>query len=130
MVFTRIRINPMTLVVDVADRSFAIFTNSTDTTCLQTTPDCQQSIYPTVVSYAVARSCMPLDTSSGEANVDLRETPFHIAGTDTSMFTAEGPGGGDGTVTLGTARKIADVRGGGDCGGFGAGAGLALEQDP
>jgi hypothetical protein len=130
MVFTRIRVNPANLVVDVEDRTSAIFTSSTDTTCLQqNTNVCQQSAYPTVASYGVARSCMTGDTSSGRANIDLREMPFHIAGAGIAMFMAEGSAG-DGMVMLDGLRKQAVIQGGGDCGGFGAGAGLRLAQDP
>src|SRR4029079_18206135 len=100
MGFTRIRINPANLVVDVDDRASAIFTNSTNTTCLgQNTGVCQQSAYPTVASYGVARSCMVGDASSGRANIDLRGMPFHIAGNGTAMFMPEGSPGSDGTVT-------------------------------
>jgi hypothetical protein len=131
MVFTRIRLNPANLVVDVDDRASAIFTSSTNATCLQqNTAVCQQSAYPTVASYGVARSCMVGDTSSGRANIDLREMPFHIAGNGTAMFMPEGTGGSTGTVMLDAARKQAAIQGGGDCGGFGAGAGLKLAQDP
>lgn len=130
MVFTRIRINPTNLVVDVEDRAFAIFTSSTNATCLQQNiAVCQQSAYPTVASYGVARSCMTGDTSSGRANIDLRDIPFRIAGNGTAMFMAEGSGGA-GTVMLDATRKQAAIQGGGDCGGFGAGMGLKLAQDP
>ena len=130
MVFTRIRINPANLVVDVDDRTFAIFTSTTNATCLQqNTSVCQQSAYPTVASYGVARSCMVGDTSSGRANIDLRDMAFHIAGNGTAMFMPEGSAGG-GMVMLDAVRKQAAVQGGGDCGGFGAGAGVKLAQDP
>jgi hypothetical protein len=82
-----------------------------------------------VASYGVARSCIFGDASSGRANIDLRDMPFHIAGNDTAMFMREGSGG-DGTVMLDAVRKQAAVQGGGDCGGFGAGAGVKLAQDP
>jgi hypothetical protein len=130
MVFTRIRINPASLMVDVEDRTSAIFTSSTNTTCLQqNTTVCQQSAYPTVASYGVARSCIQADMASGRANIDLRDMPFHIAGNGTAMFMGEGAGGA-GMVMLDAARKQAAIEGGGDCGGFGAGAGLRLAQDP
>jgi hypothetical protein len=128
MVFTKIRINPVTLVVDVSDRTFAVFTTTTNAACWQTEPGCQNAGYPVIPAYATARSCVTSDTMSGRANVDLRDMAFHVAGVDASMFEPEGFLGA-GVATIDTDRKQVDLQGGGDCGGFGAGRGLPLAQD-
>jgi hypothetical protein len=128
MVFSKIRINPMTLVVDVSDRTFAVFTTTTNASCWQSEPGCQNAGYPVIPSYAIAKSCVTSDTMSGRANVDLRDMAFHVAGTDASMFEPEGFAGA-GAATIDTDRKQVDLQGGGDCGGFGAGRGLPLAQD-
>ena len=128
MVFSKIRINPMTLVVDVDDRIFGVFTASTDAACWQNTAGCHSNGVLILPRYAIAQSCVTLDTASGRADIDLRDMPFHVAGTDSAMFTPLGFAG-DGTVTIDAERKQVSLTGGGDCGGFGAGAGLQLAQD-
>jgi hypothetical protein len=128
MVFSKVRINPVTLVVDTEDRTLAVFTDSTQATCWQNTPGCHTNTFVIEPSYAIARACVVEGDTSGRANVDLRDMPFHVAGTDTAMFGPV-PFAGAGTVTIDAERKQVSLTGGGNCGGFGAGAGLELAQD-
>jgi hypothetical protein len=128
--YSKLRIDPITLVISSADM-FAVFSDSTQLTCMQTNFGC-----PGISPYATAESCIAQHFAGGTANVDLRDTGFHIAGTDASMFkrTEElDPGNGftsEGTAVVDDTRKIANITGGGDCGGFGAVTGLQLAQDP
>jgi hypothetical protein len=129
-VYSHIQIDPATLTVGVTDSSFAYFVG-TDTSCLNTMTGC-----PGLPPYAVAQSCITWGDSSGRANVDLTGTPFHVAGTgtDVSMFiknetyNSAWGWGSAGTATIDSARKVVDLTGGGDCGGFG-GWGMKLEHD-
>jgi GON domain-containing protein len=121
--FSKIRIDPTTLIVDVDDRTYTVFANSTQVQCLNTMPGC-----PGVVPFAVAEACVTNFDASGRANIDLRDMPFHVAGTDTAMFA----GGGftpAGSAMLDSDRKVGNLTGGGDCGWFGAASGLQLAQD-
>lgn len=122
-VYSKVRIDPQTLIVQTNDATFAQYSNSTNVTCLQNGSGC-----PGLRSYALAGSCVTNYDASGRANIDLIGMPFHLAGTGTEMFTPSGftPGG---TATIDVARKAADLTGGGDCGDFGAQAGLPLAQD-
>jgi hypothetical protein len=129
MVFTKVRIDPATLVVDPEDRTFAVFTDAAQSACWQSKPGCHSGTGVIIPSYAIARSCVTGGTdSSGRANVDLRDMPFHVAGNDSAMFVGIGfePLG---NVTVDSARKQVNLTGGGDCGGFGVSPGLALAQD-
>jgi hypothetical protein len=129
-VYSHIAIDPATLVVHVSDSSFATFVG-TDTACLSTMTGC-----PGLPPYAVAQSCVTWGDSSGRSNVDLTGTPFHVAGTgtDVSMFIKNETynsvlgWGSAGTATIDSARKVVDLTGGGDCGGFG-GWGMTLAHD-
>jgi hypothetical protein len=129
MVFTKVRINPVTLVVDTEDRTFAVFTDTTQATCWQSKPGCHTDTFVIEPSYAIASACVVEGDTSGRANVDLRDMPFHISGTDTSMFMPVGFAGSGTPSIVDPARKQVNLTGGGNCGGFGAGAGLHLAQD-
>jgi GON domain len=128
---TKVRINPVTLVVTTS-AMFTVFSTDTNLVCLQNNATCGSAGAPV---YAVARSCSGNFDATRRANVDLRDTPFHIAGTNPSMFKrAEDfdPTYGftsAGTAEIDTTRKVVTTTGGGDCGGFGAYAGLPLAQD-
>lgn len=122
--FSKVRIDPTTLIA-TADPRFAVYSSSTNVSCLHTMSGC-----PGLSPYGAALSCNGNYDSSGRANVDLRGLPFHVAGhgTDTSMFVGNGftPAG---AATIDAARKVVDLTGGGDCGSFGVVSGLQLEQD-
>lgn len=129
-IYTKVRIDPVKLLI-TGDARFGVYSNSTDRACLATMTGC-----PAPVPFANASACVATNTPAGSANVDLRDTPFHISGVgaDVSMFKKYEDSGGPGFMSAGTAkidaaRKVLDLTGGGDCGGFGAFAGLQLAQD-
>ena len=129
--YSKVRIDPVRLML-LSTSTFAVFSASTQLSCLQTHSGC-----PGTTPYAAAASCVTNYDASGRANVDLRDVPFHVVGTgtDTSMFKRYedfNSGWGfqsDGSATIDDMRKIVNVTGGGDCGGFGALDGLPLAQD-
>jgi hypothetical protein len=122
--YSKVRLDPVSLEV-IANNRFAVFAASTDQTCLA-----QKSGCPGAEDYAVAASCVAPNDASGTANINLLDTPFHVAGTgaDVSMFTAMGymPAG---TAAIDGGRKVVELTGGGDCGAFGAFERLPLAQD-
>lgn len=127
--YSKLRIDPITLAVS-GRGTYAVFSSDTQRSCLQSKPGC-----PGITPYGIAMSCAGNYNASGSANIDLGGVPFHVAGTDPSMFrraedfnTAWGFTSA-GTATLDAARKLATLTGGGDCGGFGAYNGLVLAQD-
>ena len=127
--YSKLRIDPVKLVVSSA-AVYAVFSDSTQLACLQSKAGC-----PGLTPFATAESCIAQHYAGGTANVDLRGTGFHIAGTDASMFKRNeefDPSYGftsEGSATIDDARKTASITGGGDCGGFGAITGLPLVQD-
>lgn len=129
--YAKVRIDPVKLLI-TNDVKFGVYSNSTDRSCLASMANC-----PGPVAFASASSCISTNNPAGAANVDLRDTPFHVAGVagDVSMFkkyeefnSALGYMSA-GTAVIDAARKVVDLTGGGDCGGFGALAGLQLAQD-
>ncbi len=104
--YTKVRIDPTTLVVDTSDQMFATSTGS-----LNHPPS-----GPTVTSmpYAEAMDCTGPGSLTGVGNVDLRGTPFSVVPND---FTFP-PGGVStvGTATYSAENQVVDLAGGGNCG--------------
>jgi len=127
--YSKLRIDPITLAVS-GRSTYAVYSSDTQLSCLQAKAGC-----PGTTPYAVAMSCAGNYNDSGRANIDLRGVPFHVAGTDAAMFKkAEDWSAGWGFTSAGSAaiddaRKVVTLTGGGDCGGFGAYAGVVLAQD-
>jgi hypothetical protein len=122
-VYTKVRLDPVSLTVGGSDPMFAVYSKSTDVACINTKAGC-----PGPTPYGMAESCAGNFNPAGRANIDLRDMPFHIAGTDSSAFV----GGGftpAGDVMIDADRKVAAITGGGDCGFFGAVNGVQLAQD-
>lgn len=91
--------------------------------CADPTPDC----WAPFMSYGEARDCVGNVPRTGNFDLDLRGTPFHIH--PSAVFEASGFNA-DGQVTVSEDRKRASVTGGGYCGGFGPkGKELRLEHD-
>jgi GON domain-containing protein len=122
-VYSKVRIDPATLVLSGFDETFAVYAKSTDVACLGTKSGC-----PGPAPWGLAMACAGNFNAAGRANIDLRDLPFHVAGMDNSAFSADGftPVG---SVDLDTDRKVAALTGGGDCGEFGALHGVPLAQD-
>jgi hypothetical protein len=124
--FSKVRIDPSTLVVDVMDRTFAEFADIGPITCVNSHPGCAWSD----PQYALAASCEGEGDASGRANIDLRDMDFHVAGSDTTIFAMGGFRPGAGTALFDVDRKVVNLAGGGDSGWYGApSSGLPLAQD-
>lgn len=104
--FKRIAFDPFTRLVDGSDRTFATSTG--------TISGSWGSI--TALDYATCGDCIGGSSAAGKANVDVRGLPFRID--PTTVFTVEGWMAG-GSTTVSTDGKIADLTGGGYCGGNG-----------
>jgi hypothetical protein len=125
--YGKIRLDPDTLVVNVSDTRFASFTAGTNRVCLDTTPGCPETPPP----YAVAQACVTNYDAAGRANVNLTGTAFHIPPGYTfetnEQYSSSLGYTSAGTATIDATRKVVDITGGGDCGGFG---GWALQLYP
>jgi hypothetical protein len=98
-VFSRLRIDPITLKVNTGDRLF-----STSTGSLSHSPDTVTSM-----PYGVAMTC---DESEAPANVDLRGTPFVVA---LNQFALGGADAG-GSAVYSNNNQVVALSGGGYCG--------------
>ncbi len=87
-------------------------------------------------NFLIAGSCVASFDTSGRANLDLRDTPFHVTAETFSTFAIQPNGfNSSGSVlSMSADNKVIDISGGGECGGFGVygspNAIVALEQDP
>ncbi len=107
--YSKIRINPKTLIVDIGDKTFSSSTG--------------QLYYrgnPTESSggYGIAWDCITYYSSEGKANIDLTGTQFKID--DNIIFDPTIPGHswkGNGTSLFEQNRQVVNTTGGGYCGG-------------
>ncbi|MCP4662359.1 MAG: DUF11 domain-containing protein [bacterium] len=108
--YTRIRVDPATLLVTINDKTFSTSTGSLNQGGLQTS-----------VNYGRAQDCLASGSSTGLANVDLRGLPFAV--TDTWTLAGFNPGG---SSTFSFANQVVNATGGGYCGWNSPGATLSL----
>lgn len=99
--FTKLRINPATLVIDSDDYAYS---SSTGTVF--------HYVWRTQIPYGVARSCTGNETPTGTANIDLTGTPFALL---TNQFSLGG-NGPKGTTTYSSDNQIVQLTGDGYCG--------------
>jgi hypothetical protein len=99
--FTKLRINPATMTVDIGDLTFASSTGSTS----------NGSTTITSMPYGVAMSCTAPQTADGVANIDLQNTPFQV---DNSF--AVGGFEATGAATVSADNQVVNLTGGGYCG--------------
>jgi len=99
--FTRLRIDPATLTVDIGDLTFATSTGSL----------MQGGTAVTSMPYGAAMSCASPQTANGVGNIDLRDTPFKVDNT----FAVAGYQA-TGTATVGSDDQVVNLSGGGYCG--------------
>jgi len=98
--FTKVRIDPQTLVVDTGDRTFATSSGSiTGANSFNSIP------------YATAADCRAPGSQTGTANIDLRGTPFivHDSFASTGYQAA-------GSAQVGANGQVVNLAGGGYCG--------------
>jgi hypothetical protein len=101
----------------ITDKFFSKLNRATDapTTCELEKPSCQL-FGETGLRYGSASSCIEGSGAIGRGNVDLRDTPFHIASAESGTTTGyEATGTTTYTIANGV-RKEAVTEGGGSCG--------------
>jgi hypothetical protein len=103
--YTKVRLDPATLKVDITDRSFA-----TSTGMLNHNGGTQVTSMP----YSVAMDCAGNNSRTGVAQIDLSGTPFAIV---TNQFFKGGAQAGSNLQM--PDNQHATLTGGGDCGWFG-----------
>ncbi len=124
--FTKVRIDPATLLVDIGDMTFATSTGE-----LGVVTPCNGHIVASPLG--VALDCVGGSSATGRANIDLTGTPFQVSQTffahgwnPAGFVSVDGgpeirvrggypPSGADVVVT----GKVVNVRGGGYCGSAG-----------
>lgn len=111
--FTKLRIDPATLTVDVGDLTFATSTGSL----------LHANAPVTSMPYGVAMSCD--HGVLGVGNIDLRGTPFSVA----DPFQVQGFDAG-GSATPSAAGQVVDLTGQGMCGWIGAAPGGWQPMNP
>lgn len=99
--YTRIRLDPLTLLVDISDETFSTSTGSLmhGTTLVTSMP------------YGVAMDCAGNNQNTGVANIDLSGTPFAVS--DPFELGGSHP---DGTTTKSNLDRVVALTGGGNCG--------------
>jgi hypothetical protein len=112
--FTRVRIDPITLVVDIDDLTFGSSTGMV----LHGGP-------VTSMPYAVAEGCAGPNVVDGVANVDLVGTPFKVI----DPFCTKGANAA-GEAVFSNNDQVVDLKGGGNCGWTGPTKGDACVFDP
>ncbi len=106
--FTKVRLDPATLTVDIGDLFFATSTGSL------THPDALLG-NPTVTSmpYGTAMACNDGDGPDGTSNIDLRGTPFAVDDTFTPEGTSSASHGG---AVFSAADQVVNITANGFCG--------------
>jgi GON domain len=100
--YTKVRLNPSTLLVDISDQSF---TTSTGTL---TGPG---SVQVTSMPYGTAMACISGGNAAGLANIDLTGTPFTV----NDIFATQGAAPA-GSAVLSSSNHVVSITGGGFCG--------------
>jgi hypothetical protein len=106
--YTKIKINPETLIVDTTDTTFSSTTGKLYY---------NNRVSETYAQYGKAWDCITSNSAKGKANIDLTETPFKIH--DNLIFSPNHPTGsyhGNGTSSFEENRQIVNTTGGGYCG--------------
>ena len=101
--FTKLRIDPATLTVDIGDLTYAHSTGALT----------QGATNVTSMPYAVAMSCIAPQNASGVGNINLKGTGFKVD--DTQAFVSGGFQA-TGSAVISANRETADLTGGGFCG--------------
>lgn len=105
--YQKVRIDPVTLLVDINDQTFA--TSTGDLWHSSTTRGC--TLYITSMAYGVAQDCLGAFTQTGVGKIDLTGTPFKVV----DPFATVGflPAG---SATFSAGDQVVDLTGGGFCG--------------
>jgi hypothetical protein len=113
--YTRVRIDPVDLVVDIDDGTFSSSTGMLT----------HGNMPVTSMPYAIAEGCGGPDEAVGIGNVDLVGTPFRVK----DMFCTKGAtAAGNAAFSMGA--QVVDLTGGGFCGWTGPTKGNDCVSDP
>jgi len=105
--YQKVRIDPVTLLVDISDQIFA--TSTGDLWHSSTTRGC--TAYVTSMPYGVAMDCVTDSSMTGVGKIDLTGTPFKVVDPfATGGFNAAG------SATFSAGDQVVDLAGGGFCG--------------
>ena len=113
--FTRVRIDPITLVVDIDDLTFSSSSGMV----------MHGGGSVTSMPYAIAEGCAGVGEVDGVANIDLVGTPFEVL----DPFCTKGAGVA-GNANFSMNDQVVDLAGGGDCGWIGPTKGNDCVFDP
>lgn len=107
--YTKIRIDPETLIVDIYDKTFSSSTGQLYS---------NGSPFLSAGDYGTAWDCVAAYSHQGEANINLEGTPFFISN---DVYFEKPQSGNVGYASAGTEnfnenRQIVDTTGGGSCG--------------
>jgi hypothetical protein len=100
--FTKLRIDPATMTVDIGDLTFATSTGSLEH---------GGNVRVTSMPYGVAMSCTSPRAAHGVGNIDLQGTPFQVE----STFAADGYEA-TGSAAVSPDNQVVNLHGGGYCG--------------
>jgi hypothetical protein len=101
--FTKLRIDPATMTVDIGNLTFASSTGS-----LNHSGD---GVIVTSMPYGVAESCEAPGSTSGTGNIDLQGTPYAVDDTfSVGGYLAAG------SAAVSANRQVVNLKGGGYCG--------------
>ncbi len=117
--FTKVRMDPVTMTVDISDGRFARYTRAR--ACEHA--DQNHCGAAQDLSWGTAGSCRADRDTSGRGNIDLRDTPFSVA--PDVEFEATGHGAA-GHASFSSERKVVTLVGGGRCGSLVPGTAPAL----
>lgn len=112
--YRKLRIDPVTLVVDQKDTTFVDIVSEGANGYDPENPDFNPT--PKTAVYANASDCYDLWSSRGQANVDLQGIDWVI---DPSVVFQVGGWAQAGTIAMNPDRKVLNMTGGGWCGGAG-----------
>lgn len=99
--FTKVRVDPSTLTVDLGDLTFSSSTGSLR----------HGGAAVTSMPYATAMSCVAAQNAAGVGNIDLQNTPFQV--NDSFPLGGYLPAGG---AKVSQNNQLVDLSGGGYCG--------------
>lgn len=107
--YSKIRFDPATMLVDIADKKFA---SSTGTVMHPNNTNPPTFTAVTNMPYAVAMDCRGNGSMTGQASIDLTGTAFAVA---TNQFSHNGSQD-NGSAMFSSQNKRVQITGGGNCG--------------
>lgn len=110
--FTRVRLDVATLTIVASDLTFTFLRTPSVSSCWQQSSGACKNAWITS-PYGIAFDCVSSYSNTGQANVDLRDTPFSL---DPSVVWNYWGASANGTSSINPERTVANVTGGGFCG--------------